>query len=77
MSEKLEEKFHEQFGLSDLKEKLGGFSYEYSKAGEDFLKLCFKSLHIIDPRIDRNFRYGNWIDSWEELGSEFEERFFV
>lgn len=75
MSEKLELEFHQRFGLSTIQKKLGGFNFDYSSVNNDLLELCFKALHVIDPKINRTFRYGRWVQSWEELGSEFEESF--
>lgn len=38
-------------------------------------KLIFRSLHIIDPRIDRENAHTKFKESWELLGSQFEEDF--
>ena len=38
-------------------------------------ELIFRSLHLMDPRLDRNNLKQNYLESWERLGSNFEENF--
>lgn len=42
---------------------------------EEVATLIFKSLHIIDPRLKLGDINSNYKESWERLGSEFEENF--
>ena len=42
---------------------------------DEVAELVFKSLHIIDPRIKLGDLNSNYKESWEKLGSEFEENF--
>lgn len=51
------------------------FSLTIENNKEEVAKLIFKSLHIIDPRIKLGDLYSNYKESWERLGSEFEENF--
>lgn len=51
------------------------FSLSIANNKDEVGELIFKSLHIIDPRIrEKNLNY-NYKESWEKLGSEFEENF--
>jgi ATP-dependent DNA helicase RecQ len=42
---------------------------------EEVAELIYKSLHIIEPRIKLSDLKSNYKESWEKLGSEFEENF--
>ena len=42
---------------------------------DEIEELIFKSLHIIDPRLKLGDLNSNYKESWERLGSEFEEKF--
>ncbi len=42
---------------------------------DEIKNLIFRALHIIDPRIGPEKLKENYINSWENLGSDFEENF--
>lgn len=51
------------------------FSLKIEQNQDELPELVFKSLHIIDPRIKLGDLNSNYKESWEKLGSEFEENF--
>jgi ATP-dependent DNA helicase RecQ len=51
------------------------FSLAIENNEDDVAELIFKSLHIIDPRITLNDFISTYKESWEKLGSDFEEEF--
>ena len=51
------------------------FSLTIEKNRDEVAELIFKSLHIIDPRISLKEVNSLYEQSWEKLGSEFEENF--
>ena len=51
------------------------FSLTIDKNKDLVAELVYKSLHIIDPRIKLGDFSSNYKESWEKLGSEFEENF--
>ena len=48
---------------------------EFINVNDEIEELIFRSLHLMDPRINRNSLEHNYQDSWEGLGSNFEENF--
>jgi ATP-dependent DNA helicase RecQ len=51
------------------------FAITITNNKDEVAELIFKSLHIIDPRIKLVDLNSNYKESWERLGSEFEENF--
>lgn len=51
------------------------FSLTIERNKNEVADLIFKSLHIIDPRISLKEFNSSYQQSWEKLGSEFEENF--
>lgn len=51
------------------------FALSIENNKEEVAELIFKSLHIIDPRLKLGDLNSNYKESWERLGSEFEENF--
>ncbi|QXP63244.1 DEAD/DEAH box helicase [Polaribacter sp. HaHaR_3_91] len=56
-------------------ENESSIAIEVNDAENNLEDLFFKSLHIIDPRINRDNLKEDYLNSYEDLGSEFEERF--
>lgn len=48
---------------------------EIDLENEKTKELIFRSFHIIDPRLDKNNLIENYKQSWELLGSSYEENF--
>jgi ATP-dependent DNA helicase RecQ len=57
------------------KEKDGEIALKTKDLEDDIKELLFRSLHIIDPRIAPEDLKENYIHSWENLGSDYEEDF--
>lgn len=55
-------------------EELGALEFMFS-GDHDYANLFFRALHIIEPRINRNTLFHNYLKSWENLGSQFEEEY--
>jgi ATP-dependent DNA helicase RecQ len=51
------------------------FSLNIANNKDEVAEIIFKSLHIIDPRIRLENLNSSYKESWEKLGSEFEENF--
>lgn len=47
----------------------------YENLSPDTKDLIFRSLHLIDPRLDIQTQKQNYKQSWENLGSNYEENF--
>lgn len=47
----------------------------YNKLSDESKDLIFRSLHLIEPRLEINTQKNNYQQSWEKLGSSFEENF--
>jgi len=72
----IEQSFAEAFEVTEIgKNEVGTISFTYKKHNPEFEKLLFRAFHIIDPRIKSNDQYGRLIESWERLGSQYEEGF--
>jgi len=48
---------------------------QYENLSNDTKELIFKSLHLIEPRLDIQKQKKNYEHSWENLGSNYEENF--
>lgn len=48
---------------------------QYNKLTPDMKDLIFRSLHLIEPRLDIQTQKQNYEQSWENLGSNYEENF--
>ena len=57
------------------KEKEGEIALKTEDLEEEIKELLFRSLHIIDPRITPEDLKDNYRQSWENLGSDYEEDF--
>lgn len=51
------------------------FALNIANNKDEVAEIIFKSLHIIDPRIRLENLNSSYRESWEKLGSEFEENF--
>ena len=70
----LESEFAKKFPTLKPFEKYGATSFRLEKdAG--FADNLYRALHIIDPAIDRYSSISEFVRSWEDLGSRFEEDF--
>ena len=47
----------------------------YNKLSDESKDQIFRSLHLIEPRLEINTQKNNYQQSWESLGSVFEENF--
>lgn len=70
----IEKKFQEIYGLSKKQESFTGELFFEYDATEQFINKCFESLHIIEPRIEENYKFA-YQNSWEKLDSKYEEDF--
>jgi len=48
---------------------------QFINNSEEIKELIFRSLHLIDPRQNRNTLRNNYLQTWERLGSNYEENF--
>ena len=73
----LENKILQAFDLTEQDEKLLdiGTIRQVLKVEETLIKKLFRSLHIIDPNLKDNNISKQKINTWENLGSSFEEDF--
>lgn len=74
ISYELEKEFANQINLLKPYEKYGseGFGLE---AEETWTEKLIRAMHLIEPRINRQTAYENYLNSWEEHGSSYEERY--
>lgn len=73
-SDLIESKISIRIGQLDRFIHNGSIMYEDTLA-DDLNEAIFRSLHIIDPRINRELAYSEYLNSWENHGSVFEEHF--
>mgnify|MGYP001351150202 FL=1 len=73
----LESKILQEFDLTQQDEKLLdiGTIRQVLKVEETLIKKLFRALHIIDPNLKDNNISKQKINTWENLGSSFEEDF--
>lgn len=72
----IEQSFSEAFGLTEkCTDEVGTVSFPCKKDSPDFRKLLLQAFHIIDPRIKSSDQYERFAESWEQLGSQYEEGF--
>jgi len=73
----LENKILQAFDLTEQDEKLLdiGTIRQVLKVEETLIKKLFRALHIIDPNLKDNNISKQKINTWENLGSSFEEDF--
>lgn len=73
----LENKILQEFDLIEQDEKLLdiGTIRQVLKVEETLIQKLFRSLHIIDPNLKDNNISKQKINTWENLGSSFEEDF--
>lgn len=73
----LENKILQFFDLTEPDEKLldNGTIRQVLKAEETLIDKLFRALHIIDPNLKDNNISKQTINTWENLGSSFEENF--
>lgn len=74
-----------KFALDFLVQRSGFLSYnsrnessillEFNHLSKETRELIFRSLHLIEPRLDIQSQRINYAHSWEKLGSDFEENF--
>lgn len=55
-------------------EKIGSIGYDFT-ASDNWKDLFFRAMHPIEPRINKETAYENYLNSWEEHGSLYEERY--
>ena len=48
---------------------------QFTNKSEGIKELFFRSLHLIDPRQNRNTLRKSYLQTWERLGSNYEENF--
>lgn len=48
---------------------------QYANLSEHTKELIFRSLHLIEPRLDLTMQRHSYVESWEKLGSKYEENF--
>lgn len=73
MTLNLEQSFGDMIGSEEL-EQYGSIYFNHA-INEKLTTLCFKALHVIDPRFDHTVAKSNYKQSWERLDSSFEEDF--
>ncbi|GIV30349.1 MAG: hypothetical protein KatS3mg028_1415 [Bacteroidia bacterium] len=72
----IEQSFVEVFGLTEkFTDEVGTVSFPCKTDNPDFEKLLLRAFHIIDPRIKSSDQYERFAESWERLGSQYEEEF--
>ncbi len=70
----LEQSIATKVGVVEAHEKFGTLVHQLNKdAG--FKKWLIKALHLVEPRINRQTAYKNYRNSWENLGSRYEEAY--
>lgn len=70
----LEHIISEKTGIFKEFDELGALEFMFS-GDRGFKTLFFRALHIIEPRINRNILHNNYQNSWESLGSRYEEEY--
>jgi ATP-dependent DNA helicase RecQ len=73
MTLNLEQSFGALMGSKEL-EQYGSIYFNYA-INEELMTLCFRAIHVIDPRFDHTIAKSNYKQSWERLDSSFEEDF--
>lgn len=58
----------------EARDNSGTLQHQLNKES-GFKKWMIKAMHIIEPRIDRNTAHENYSNSWENLGSRYEESY--
>lgn len=72
----IEQSFVEAFGLTEkFTDGTGTLSFPFKTNSLDFKKLLLSAFHIIDPRVKSRDQYERFTESWEKLGSQYEEEF--
>lgn len=72
----IEQSFVEAFGLTEkFTDEVDTVSFPCKTDNPDFEKLLLRAFHIIDPRIKSSDQYERFAESWEQLGSQYEEGF--
>lgn len=72
----IEQSFSEAFELTEkFTDDVGTVSFDFKKDNPDFEKLLLRAFHIIEPRIKSSDQYERFAESWERLGSQYEEGF--
>jgi ATP-dependent DNA helicase RecQ len=72
----IEQSFADAFELTQkYKDEVGTVSFTFEKNRSDFKKFLFRAFHIIDPRVKSSDQYERFVESWERLGSQYEEGF--
>jgi len=75
-SEFIEQAFNITFKRTSRNiDDLDSISFDFISTNIDFDNLIFRSLHIIDPRVNSRNQFKSFLQSWEHLGSEYEDEF--
>src|SRR5690554_3096911 len=70
----MEEQLRYSTGAIDFREsKTQGL--EHSLKGRVSINNLLRALHFIEPRVNRSTAYENYLISWEDHGSQFEEKY--
>lgn len=72
----IEQSFVEAFGLTEkFTDEVGSVSFPCKRDSPEFKKFLLRAFHIIDPRIKSRDQHEQLAESWEQLGSQYEEEF--
>lgn len=75
----IERIFSETYGLTKVTQnkQIGSFKFEANDLNEKQIEYLYRSLFIVEPRIEPRLLYKKYTKSWEYLASRFEEEFIL